>query len=230
VKGGAGMGTDVADGCAGSSAMDEEERILDAAIEGDVDEVERLAEENPGLLEATDGAGTTPLMFASHVGSMGVVRYLLEKGAAVNTRDDRGSTALWYACCKESKCYFPGCRLLVQLLLDKGADPAITGDQGSTPLMGAVEQEGREVVKLLLGRPSGKATINYRNQRGETALWKACRSGRPEILRALLESGADPTIPDDNGTTPVAEAKRVMQSRYYAGRHTQCVAALEVSF
>jgi hypothetical protein len=58
--------------------------IWHAARAGDVGEVERLVGQDPGLLNARDGIGFTPLMLASRRGHVGVVRFLLDKGAAVN--------------------------------------------------------------------------------------------------------------------------------------------------
>jgi ankyrin repeat protein len=64
-----------------------------------------------------------------------------------------------------------------------------------------------EIVRLLLGQPSGKATLNHHNEKGKTALWCACYRGGGRVARALLESGADPTISAKDGTTPTAIAK-----------------------
>jgi hypothetical protein len=61
-----------------------------------------------------------------------------------------------------------------------------------------------------------------------TALHKACRYGRGEIVKALLESGADPTIANNEGTTPMASAKQGIGPLNDA-ESRECVALLEVS-
>ena len=43
---------------------------------------------------------------------------------------------------------------------------------------------------------------------GYTALWQACESGHTEIVKLLLEAGADSDLkayPDDEATTPLME-------------------------
>jgi ankyrin repeat protein len=62
-------------------------------------------------------------------------------------------------------------------------------------------------VRCLLSHPSGAASINHRDRDGRTALWWACRIGPVYVVRALLEKGADPTIADNEGFTPMAMAK-----------------------
>jgi uncharacterized protein len=149
----------------------------------------------------------------------------LNNGAAINEREDSsGCTALYYAC-------FHDCPAVVVLLLERGADPTIANHNGHTPLMNAAcgPWDG-EVVRLLLGHPSGKTTIDHRDERGRTALGEACHNGRGGIVRALLESGADATLADKHGATPMAIAQRDPEhgSISAEGRRL-CVAALQVS-
>jgi ankyrin repeat protein len=176
--------------------------ILEAAGAGDVSEVERLVRQDPGLLDVRDARGMTPLMCASQKGHMGVVLSLLDKGAAIHAQSPGGWTALLLACS------FVGHPPLVRLLVERGADPATCRDRGSTALMFASLNGHLEVVRVLLGLPSAKATINHRNSHGCTALWLACRIGREGMVRLLLEGGADHTIADNNGNTPMAPPRR----------------------
>jgi hypothetical protein len=86
-------------------------------------------------------------------------------------------------------------------------------------------------VRVLLGHPSAKANINRRDDVGKTALWEACRMGRGGVVRALLGSGADPTIASNDGTTPLAIAKQDpddVDAGISAEGRRECVAALEV--
>jgi ankyrin repeat protein len=196
--------------------------IWQAAKAGDVGEVERLVGQDPGLLDAEDGGvGRTPLMLASRQGHVGVVRWLLRKGAAINEADLADQTALLYACEE-------GRAPVVSLLLERGADPTIANYAGRTPLMVASCDGHLEVVRLLLGHPSAKMIINHRENDGETALWRACKYGHGGVARALLEIGADPTIADNEGTTPVAISKQHPSDARCAEGRRECVAALEV--
>jgi ankyrin repeat protein len=218
-----GMGLDTGCGCAGSSTM---VNIWRAAGAGDLVEVERLEGHDRGLLDARDGAGRTPLIWASEWGHVGVVRWLLDKGAAIDHTDNLGSTALWFAsCCGRTP--------VVKLLLERGADPAIAFHGGWTPLMAASQRDHLEVVRVLLGHPDAKATVNHRDNEGQTALRLACYWGFGGIVRALLENGADLTIAHNDGTTPLAIAKQPPpphRADITAEGRRDCVAALEVSF
>jgi ankyrin repeat protein len=103
--------------------------IWEAALEGDLIEVQRLVGQDPGLLNAKyGGVGFTPLIAASMGGHVNVARWLVDKGAPVDEQTDRGWTAMWCAS-------FAGQAPAVRLLVEEGADPTIaTTLTGSTPL------------------------------------------------------------------------------------------------
>jgi ankyrin repeat protein len=198
--------------------------ICRAAYDGDLAEVERLVGQDPGLLSARSGGlRPTPLRFASMKGHVGVVRWLLDQGAAIDQRDALAFTALWLACCN-------GHLPVVKLLLERGADPTTVDQWGRPPLIIASGNGRLEVVRLLLDLQSVKASINQRNNKGRTALWTACFKGRGGVVRVLLESGTDPTVANNEGITPVAIAKQDPDdARVSAEGRRECVAALEVS-
>jgi hypothetical protein len=190
---------------------------------GDLAEVERLVGQDPGLLNARDRLGMTPLMLASESGQVEVVAWLLDKGAAINERHCQGCTALSFASSD-------GRLSAVRLLMERGADPTIATDKGSPPLLVASSQGHLEVVRVLLDHPSSEAIINHRNHNGETALWRACFWGRWGVGRALLESGADPAIASNDGTTPTTIAKQAPPYSSICPRGRRwCAALLEVS-
>jgi ankyrin repeat protein len=203
--------------------------IWDAADAGDVGEVKRLVGQDPGLLDAKNGRGWTPLISASARGRVEAVRWLVDQGAAINEGDNDGCTALLEAC-REGR--LP----VVKVLLEKGADPTITMSSGSFPLMIASSLGHLQVVRLLLGHPSANTMINHRTSGGGTTLWWACYNGSGFCVEALLESGADPTIADDDGITPMAIAKQYVDGEcnddgeISAEGRRECVAALEVRF
>jgi uncharacterized protein len=208
-------------GYAGSSAM---ATVRWAAASGDVGEVERLVGQDPDLLDAKDAYGFTPLMLASAEGRVEVVRWLIDHGAAINEWNERGNTALYLACLR-------GQSPVVRLLVGRGADPAIAAPRyGLIPLFTASHQGHLEVVRSLLGHPSADTTVNHRDVTGRTALWYACAYGRGGVVRALLESGADPTIGTNSGIPPMVIAKHDgdYPNGVTAADRRDCVVALEV--
>ena len=96
----------------------------------------------------------------------------------------------------------------VRLLLDAGADPNVRNEAGASALMWAVDDF--EKVRLLLSR---KADVNARSDDGRTALAIAAgRFGALDVVRLLLDAGADPSVkaPSYKETvTPLSEAAEV---------------------
>jgi ankyrin repeat-rich membrane spanning protein len=79
---------------------------------------------------------------------------------------------------------------IVKLLLDYGAD---AGDDGytSTPLMSAVEEGYVECVRVLLDHPGSAHFWDHQCDGGWTALNGALHQPDPEIVRLLVQKGAD---------------------------------------
>src|SRR4051812_6287827 len=82
---------------AGLAAQARGGTIHDAAKEGNVDEVKRLVAADSSLLELQDESGTRPLHWAAFAGKTEVIKFLLERGAAIDPADYSGSTPLHYA-------------------------------------------------------------------------------------------------------------------------------------
>ncbi|XP_068174942.1 KN motif and ankyrin repeat domain-containing protein 3 [Antennarius striatus] len=116
----------------------------------------------------------------------------------VNMTDGNGNTALHYSV---SHSNFG----VVALLLDTGVCSVDKQNKaGYTAIMLAAlstvkeEEEDMEVVKTLFGQGNVNAKAS---QAGQTALMLAVSHGRQEMVRALLECGADVNVQDDEGST-----------------------------
>ena len=92
-----------------------------------------------------------------------------------------------------------GCTDEARLLLESGADPNLADKKGSAPLARAAQASGDAglgVARLLL---DAKADIDHQNTDGVAALHAACHFSNVEVVRLLLERGANQKDGDGDG-------------------------------
>lgn len=89
-------------------------------------------------------------------------------------------------------------KLLIKSYLDRGADITRTDDKGNNALLNAVMHESVTSSMLLM---ENQELINSQNNDGDTALHIAAREGYFELAYALLNKGADTSIPNKSGET-----------------------------
>lgn len=151
---------------------------------------------NNNLPCVPDTNNPTPLVIACCNSNSKLVQLLLEHGADPNMKTAGLNTALFLSIHNSR---------IFQILLDYGADAEIVNALDDTILRCASGPVNNlQVVKILIKR--GYTLINRKCAVGSTALHWACRHGNLEILNALLEAKADPSIPDDLGATPLWRA------------------------
>lgn len=131
-------------------------------------------------------------------GDPDAVARLLELGLPVDSRDERGATALLRAC-------GAGALQSVQRLLAAHADPQISVDTGASPLSAAASARHPDILRELVA--SG-VPVDHRHADGVTALMIAAALGYPDIATVLRELGAHPDIADDHGHTALHAAAR----------------------
>lgn len=101
--------------------------LLDAAWQGDLEEVRKMIEEEGVSPDACNADGVTALHCAAASANYPMVEYLLEVGANVNVADDHGWTPLHSAA-------YNNHHETVELLLAYGADVEALDSQGQTPI------------------------------------------------------------------------------------------------
>ncbi|KAJ5369238.1 uncharacterized protein N7496_008998 [Penicillium cataractarum] len=137
-----------------------------------------------------DGSAHLALHTAAHYEHPDICQFLLDRGALVDEYDRYGKTALHYAVL---------CRTLetIDVLLDWGATIDTPDKLGQTALHGAARMTSRgSGIKLLLRRG---ANINATDMKFRTPLHLAGIEGKDDILKLLLDHGADPEARDDEG-------------------------------
>jgi len=90
----------------------------------------------------------------------------------------------------------------IQALLDVNANPAALGEGGYTPLHSAAKNGSAEAIAQLANQMSVEE-VNIQGYDGDTALYYAALNGTPEAVDTLLAYGADPTIANEKGYTPL---------------------------
>jgi len=148
----------------------------------------------------------TPLMKAAEEGEADIIKLLIASGANVNAYNDYGDTALIYAV-RANKIES------VKVLLDAGANPNLSNKGGVSAVTIAANNGYKEISQLFV--KSGKvedtlltaslrgdvkavkefikkgANVNEKDNNGFTILMLTARQNNPEIIKLLLDAGAD---------------------------------------
>lgn len=179
-----------------------EKDLLSAVSERDSIQVAKILTVGSDL-EKRDKKGRTALMIATYNEDNAIAEMLIAAGADVNAQDDMLNSPFLYA---GASGYVP----ILKMCLANGANFNVYNRYGGTALIPAAEKRHLEVVKILIAIPD--FPINHINNLGWTALLEAIILGKTgkvqvEIVKALVEAGADVNIADNDGITPLQHAK-----------------------
>lgn len=99
------------------------------------------------------------------------------------------------------------CVEVVHYLLSAGADPNEKDQGGHPPLYRVGGENGAEIVRALV---VAGALVDFQSGTSRaTALHQAARFGNLPMVNALLECGANPSLKDKSGFTPLDRAKNL---------------------
>ena len=194
-------------------------------------EVARVLIENGADVTVRSTNRFTPLLFAAQQGNLDTARLVLAAGADVNEsapdgiggntnasalfKPDTDAAALLLAIDSDHA-------EMAAFLLERGADPNHSG-AGRTALHSATQRAMPELVTALLAHgadPNARVEkplpllsrfIGLQNGLmptviGATPFWLAASYGDVQIMRILVDGGADPLLTSNDGTTPLMVA------------------------
>jgi len=151
-----------------------------------------------------DPDGQPPPAGSGNVTSLQFARLLVEHGATVNARLDKGSSGQGKIGLTGATPFLMASKTAdlpyMKLLVELGADPLLPNADGCTPLMAAAgigtiapdEEAGTEpeavaAVEYLVGLG---ADVNTVDKNGETAMHGAAYKSLPKVVRLLADKGA----------------------------------------
>ncbi len=161
--------------------------FFEACRRGNKEDVEKLYEANPDILNTEDVKGFTPLIIAVYNNQQEITDFLLQKGAKAEMQDASGNTALMGVC-------FRGYKELAEKLLNAGADVNQRNYQGATALTFTATFGHLEIAEMLLEKG---ADINARDVRGKSSLDHAVIQENYEMVE-LIEKYMQPTSGEED--------------------------------
>lgn len=200
-------------------------KLLHACANDDVTAATKLVQKGACVSCRREKDGRTPLLVAA----MGVqetesrpvpsdgrlVQFLLNKGADVNARGKRGLSVLNVAANAAS----PSCRV-VELLMAKGAkaDPKELKDISMKFAQGVFKTKNthfpESTLRAWLKIGANVETLRDASSENETPLYIACQTNKPEIVKLLLEFGAN--MKEQCGAYDITPLNMACSKKHYA--------------
>jgi ankyrin repeat protein len=154
-------------------------------------------------------------------GELESLNLIIQAGANINRKGSYyGMTPLMNACSSPH----PNKYEIMKLLLQHGADPNATDDGGDNLLMrvfsgsSGTRDELDTLAPLLLDHG---LDINARNRNGKTALQQACWWGRLDVVKHLMQRGANIHEVDQRKETLLVEVMQGGTSPAIPGQHAE---------
>jgi uncharacterized protein len=175
--------------------------LHEAVLAGDLETVTSQIKSGAAL-DARDSSGITALLIAVEKGETEIARVLIVAGADINAQAANKDTPWLLAGAA-------GRTEILAAMIPKNPDFSIRNRYGGNALIPACERGHVDTVKLLLRT---KIDVNHFNDLGWTCLLEAVILGdggaaHQDIVRLVLAAGANASLADKDGITPLVHAK-----------------------
>jgi ankyrin repeat protein len=176
-------------------------QLISSSEKGDIETVKALLKKDV-YIHTQDKEGRCALVAAAYNNHLEIVDLLIAAGADVNMKDNTLQSAYLISTSE-------GYTELLTKTLKAGADVRSTDSYNGTGLIRAADRGHVEIIRELL---KTDIRVNHINRIGWTALLEAIILGdggkrHTEVVRLLVDAGADVNLPDKDGVTPLAHAK-----------------------
>ena len=182
------------------------EELMTGVMYNEPGKVAALLEKGVDVNCRAPDSGSTPLMMACAYGFADIAQLLIEKGADVNLQANNGATALIGACRRHPE--------IARLLLANGAKVDVasktTGGPFTASIMYALGKNGDTALAELLlekGADVDEAPTEGRLA-GYTPLMMAANRNSLEVVKFLVNHGADVNAQAADGATPLNKAEK----------------------
>ena len=181
-------------------------KVLEAVTEKkSLSEIEKSIKANQSDINERNAQGESPLLIATHENNVALAQLLIDNGADVNLQDHIQDSPYLYAAAQGKT------EILRYILQHSNPNQKVYNRFGGNALIPAAEKGHLENVKMLL--EDGQVDIDHQNNYGYTALIEAVglREGNQlyqDIVKLLMENGADQSIKDNSGRTAMDYANQ----------------------
>ncbi|KAK3697032.1 hypothetical protein QZH41_012499, partial [Actinostola sp. cb2023] len=185
---------------AGYEHIEQTQKLMTSIIHelvhaGDIAALREELRRDKTLIECINSEGMTPLFVAVSMGNLELVQYIATSGAQLDSKDNLGRTAIALAS-------YQGWNDGVYYLLALGANQTLVDNCGRLPLHAATYYSNQRTVEILL-RQLSPEFVNTQDCEGMTAFHWVAFHGRTDLVRLLVENGAELLARDNEGKTPL---------------------------
>jgi len=155
-------------------------------------------------ISSTVTAKETDIFEAARQSDVSAIKAYVLEGNDINVVNSKAYTPFILAA-------YYGHTQALEALLQAGADACTIDKKGNNAFMGVAFKGHDQVAKWLLENTG--CNVNHQNYAGQTALMMASLFGREEMIKLLLEHGANKDLVDNQGNTSIKLAQAQGLSR-----------------